>query len=503
MSRIYNAQLDKTYNYEHNQGKGAAIADNKYNGGNSSATSYFKGHVEKQHEYKDDTSSANKGHISTGTSISVEKQQDYQDINNNPDIDEAHKKKMLCYNTINHGSCVYGNKCIYSHSLAEQKIEPLRHKVYTILKNKYDLSKIDLINDKKLFDTMLLLTKLCFTCCKGQCPGGYNCRNGAINAKFRICYEDLMYGNCRKNKCTSVHLSERLLIPYIQQKKEKEKELLTTTSSSTVSDISSGYNNRRYRTRPRYNNMNDADNTDNTDNSYDDGPNSSCIATRSYKLSDSPKSDTDSSSNEDMNIVPEHNIPVTDALSPDVEVVSHPSSPSPHIPSPSHKTKTVWDNISTRVYLKPETCTIYDGKSNGPPLLSLGNSVASNTSTSVSPLTVTTNAICLPPKTNGSVPPIVQYPDTKRCDTKSYPGVHVNKSIPNNPHTGTNAKQAKSKKPITGVLLTDKFFMDYFDRSKTTYLSSDSEKSEDIDELIRYINSNSDEDSYDESIFTD
>lgn len=136
-------------------------------------------------------------------------------------------KRVLCINMINEGKCHYGYKCLYAHNLSEQKIDPVRHKVYTIIKCTDDLSNINLIDDDKLYKTMLDLTKLCAMCNKGSCPGGYNCRHGVVNIKHRICYEDLVFGNCKRNNCQSVHLTDKKLVPYIKQKnKSYDKETL-------------------------------------------------------------------------------------------------------------------------------------------------------------------------------------------------------------------------------------------------------------------------------------
>ena len=143
-------------------------------------------------------------------------------------------KKILCFNMLNSKKCNYGNKCMYAHNLNEQKIESIRHKVYTIIKSADNLSNIDLINDAKLYEAMLQLTKVCTLCSKGSCPGGYNCRNGSVNVKSRICYEDLVYGNCKKYICQSVHLTEKGLVPYNKQK-FKTKYLDTDTDSSEES----------------------------------------------------------------------------------------------------------------------------------------------------------------------------------------------------------------------------------------------------------------------------
>lgn len=142
---------------------------------------------------------------------------DKKNNNNN----NNNSKKILCVNIINKLQCNYGNKCMYAHSLSEQKIEPLRHKVYTIIKCADDLSNIDLLSDPKLYENLLQLTRICIACSKGQCPGGYNCRNGAVNIKSKICYEDLVYGNCKKNDCTAVHLTDKGLVSYFKQKNKK------------------------------------------------------------------------------------------------------------------------------------------------------------------------------------------------------------------------------------------------------------------------------------------
>lgn len=134
------------------------------------------------------------------------------------DKNNDNSKKMLCFNMLNKQKCNYGNKCMYAHSLSEQQIEPLRHKVYTIIKCTTDLSHMDLINDYQLYETILQLTRICSTCIKGACPGGYNCKNGTFNIKCKICFEDLVYGNCKRTNCQSVHLTDRGLVPYIKQK---------------------------------------------------------------------------------------------------------------------------------------------------------------------------------------------------------------------------------------------------------------------------------------------
>lgn len=130
-------------------------------------------------------------------------------------------KKILCFNMINNGYCNYGTKCLYAHDLSEQKIEPDRLSVYTLIKGTNDLNNINLLTDEKLYNNLLQLTKICVSCFRNLCPGGYNCRNGTIHPKYRVCYDDLVYGNCKKPSCSSIHLTNRGLICYNQQKKNK------------------------------------------------------------------------------------------------------------------------------------------------------------------------------------------------------------------------------------------------------------------------------------------
>lgn len=127
------------------------------------------------------------------------------------------QKRMLCINSLNNKTCNYGDKCMYAHSVDEQRVDPIRHKVYTVLKSDYDLSNINLVNDKKLLNTLVQLSKVCYYCSKNICQGGYNCRNGATDSMYKVCYNNLMYDNCDASKCGAIHLTDRGLIPYYTQ----------------------------------------------------------------------------------------------------------------------------------------------------------------------------------------------------------------------------------------------------------------------------------------------
>jgi hypothetical protein len=122
-------------------------------------------------------------------------------------------KKLLCNNFLEYGKCNYGNKCLYSHSLDEQKVDIIREKAYKILNeflenNNIDNKIITEINEnKELHKSLLQLTKVCNDCVLGKCPGGYNCKHGAINEKYQICYNDLT-SECSNLMCTMIHLSK-------------------------------------------------------------------------------------------------------------------------------------------------------------------------------------------------------------------------------------------------------------------------------------------------------
>lgn len=139
-------------------------------------------------------------------------------------------KKLLCYNIVNNCKCVYKNKCMFAHTLEEQKKEPLRQFIYNMLYVWDDLSNINVCDDTNLMDELLIMTKECKNCINKKCPGGYNCKFGVCVRENKICYNDLMYGKCynmlmEKNhngmiiyKCIhGIHLTEKKLIPHNQR----------------------------------------------------------------------------------------------------------------------------------------------------------------------------------------------------------------------------------------------------------------------------------------------
>lgn len=124
------------------------------------------------------------------------------------------RKKILCNNVLYNGFCNYGSKCMYAHSLEDQIVDTLRKYAYDLLKSTQNLANIDLVKDAELYRTLITLTRLCDRCAMRQCPGGYNCKNGAISKSYVVCYDDLEIGNCDNPTCPNVHLTKRGLIPY-------------------------------------------------------------------------------------------------------------------------------------------------------------------------------------------------------------------------------------------------------------------------------------------------
>lgn len=140
----------------------------------------------------------------------------YKEINN----DSNNKKKILCYNILNKGCCSYGSKCVYAHSIDEQNINNNLLDAYNIVRNNNSLENIDIINNKKLFNALLHITKICNLCLKGICPGGLNCKFGTCSKKYQVCKYDLLNGNCpdKNTFCKLIHLTDRGFIPYNIQK---------------------------------------------------------------------------------------------------------------------------------------------------------------------------------------------------------------------------------------------------------------------------------------------
>lgn len=144
----------------------------------------------------------------------------------------VNKKKILCQNIINYGSCCYGTKCLFAHKLEEQIIDNNKKQSYDIVMNSYNLSHIDLQKNYVLYRSLLNLTKLCDQCAENKCKGGFNCKFGSCSKNYQICKKDLEYGNCVG--CDLVHLTHRDLVPFYHKKNDNRKSLYNDKKNNFV-----------------------------------------------------------------------------------------------------------------------------------------------------------------------------------------------------------------------------------------------------------------------------
>lgn len=139
-------------------------------------------------------------------------------------MDTANIKKILCYNILSKNTCQYGSKCVFAHSYEDQVKEKYKQIIIDFIKTNKDLSKINVFDDKKLYNEMLIFTKECYKCMNRTCNGGYNCRYGVCFKNLKICKTDLITGECQNPTCKDefknvkcidgIHLTCKNLTPY-------------------------------------------------------------------------------------------------------------------------------------------------------------------------------------------------------------------------------------------------------------------------------------------------
>jgi len=150
-------------------------------------------------------------------------------------------KKLLCKNVISNKQCKYGNKCLYAHSLNEQKLDEIRDKAYKIIKGDIDASEINIHSERDLYKVLLLLGDMCPGCKENNCTGGYNCKHGCCDSKYIICGSDLNNGTCNgtcEGNCGKVHLTDNGLKPYFSYimdfQKKKSMTFIPKASVGTL-----------------------------------------------------------------------------------------------------------------------------------------------------------------------------------------------------------------------------------------------------------------------------
>jgi hypothetical protein len=166
--------------------------------------------------------------------IKIEKKNKIKINNNNTNNHNNHheenynRKKILCNSYLKGEECQYKEKCLYAHSIDEQKMELIRKKVYNIIQNEFDLSYLDLgtksdEESNELIKNLTVMTKVCQDCLNKKCAGGVNCKFGVYNSNLQICYEDMYTGKCTNENCQKVHLTKRGFTP-INKNNEKPKK---------------------------------------------------------------------------------------------------------------------------------------------------------------------------------------------------------------------------------------------------------------------------------------
>ena len=192
---------------------------------------------------------------------------DTYDVNN--------MKRMLCKNVLAYGKCNYGDKCLYSHSLLEQKKDSFRDIIYSYIiayvkNHKINQFDVSIIHNKDFMRALHQLTKTCQQCEEGVCQGGYNCKFGVFNKLYQVCYDDL-YSECTVQKCPYVHTS------LMGVKNEKNKSLHNTNFYSKTIQHNKYYKKfepivgtllspEYFQKQKSNDNHDDQDNQDNQDN---------------------------------------------------------------------------------------------------------------------------------------------------------------------------------------------------------------------------------------------
>lgn len=136
-------------------------------------------------------------------------------------------KKLLCKNMISGKVCKYGCKCLYAHSLEEQKLDEIRDRAYKIIKGEIDASSINIHLERDLYKVLLTLCEICPGCKDNSCTGGFNCKHGACTEEYIVCGADLNNGTCNGN-CGKIHLTSKGLKPYFSHIMEFQKKKFNT-----------------------------------------------------------------------------------------------------------------------------------------------------------------------------------------------------------------------------------------------------------------------------------
>jgi hypothetical protein len=145
-------------------------------------------------------------------------EESFKQVQSLPRVHTKNIKRVLCENVIKNGKCKYEKTCSYAHRLSEQKIDDDRKLILEILEKNKSLKALDLINNAHIFRTLASFTQMCSKCETNECIGGYNCKLGAPLKYLIICKTDFISGNCNNEECEKIHLTDKGLVPYSEQK---------------------------------------------------------------------------------------------------------------------------------------------------------------------------------------------------------------------------------------------------------------------------------------------
>jgi len=148
-------------------------------------------------------------------------------------------KKILCKNMITIGSCKYGTKCRFAHTLEEQYKLPIRKIIYDDIIGQLGCEyPIKIEKESTLYKELMLMGNVCDKCKNHKCMGGYNCHYGAIDKKYIICTNELMHGFC-DNECERIHLIKngKIIIYYDKYKQNIDIPIRPCTSLELIPKV--------------------------------------------------------------------------------------------------------------------------------------------------------------------------------------------------------------------------------------------------------------------------
>lgn len=109
-----------------------------------------------------------------------------------------HPKNAMCSFLINNGLCKKMDTCHKCHDITKQRLQPIKNIIYKLLFNCHKIWSYPVNQSmEKIYEGLLVHTKSCRKCENNKCIGGHNCHSGYSCNAAKICYQDLVFGNCQ------------------------------------------------------------------------------------------------------------------------------------------------------------------------------------------------------------------------------------------------------------------------------------------------------------------